>query len=151
MALHREVQIIKQLKDVTLFGLATTGLNVYLGSNTYDEDLLPCIEINMGESVPLNETGNAKVNAFADKVFEVFITARTMNTSEADLTLKQIEAEVTQAIMSTYGHIGLSFIISGFHAGSGAPTVSMETEYEVAIMEMVWKFHYRHSVTDPTQ
>ena len=122
--------------------------NVY----PYHDEALPAINVILGADRPVTETGPDNMS-FQDWMLTLYadcVIKQALSTGDVDTELNSLRLGVHKAVMANYT-LGLNFVINAYPSEVAEPERKGEGEEQVAVMRTAFTFHYRASITDPSQ
>jgi len=145
----RALQIIEYLNNTVLKNLECTGENVFIGdANFFDSDSVPGIGLALGENVTLGDQGQL-TSGFIDRNLQVRITYALFDNDERKYyLLSEINASIFAAMASSYDalKIALPWVLDYWLDGDLEPNITNEASKDLFTQEVIWVFHYRHSL-----
>lgn len=153
MSTLKAEQIVAAVASViTSAGIVANGSVLRASVYQYHDEVLPAINVIMGADRPVTETGPDNFT-FQDWMLTVYadvVIKQTLATGNVDTELNSLRLGVHKAVMANYT-LGLSFVINGYPSEVMEPERKGEGEEQVAVMRTAFTFHYRATITDPSQ
>ncbi len=145
----RAFQIIDYLQSTTLDNIPLVGSNVFLGSaNLLDKDDLPVACISLGENITLGDQGRM-TTGFVDRQLIIRINIAVLNSEVKKYSqLNEVNASVYKAMMSGYTTLksDLTYVLDYWLSVDYEPSINVEPNSDLYTQEILWVFHYRHSI-----